>query len=206
MSKQIHIFGGGTVQHVRSHTALSAPAYGRTARKLQAMLSEKGLGDHVQVHFTTMADWQSPLETNEDVAARLEEVLADPNTVAIVFNVALCDVAGQIGDVPSGKYAPRLQSRETLGNMQLTATPKLLPRVKQARPDVFLVGFKTTADDTQLLQHQKSLRQIEETGADLVFANDTVTKHNMLVYPYGFYAGERDGMLTKLVDELERQL
>lgn len=196
----IHIFGGGTVQHVRNHMALCAPAYGQTARKL---FNE--LGPQVaQLHLTRMADYQSSMETNEDVAGRLHEVLADPSTRAVVFNVALCDYAGQIGEVPSGKYAKRLSSREGAQAMTLAPTPKLLQQVKRLRPDVYLVGFKTTAGAEQLEQHRLSLRQIAETGADLVFANDTVTRHNLVVFSYGMHSGERGAMLDAMVSELRR--
>lgn len=195
----IHIFGGGTIQHVRNHMALCAPAYGQTARQLHAEVGP----DLAVLHLTRMADYQSKLETNEDVAARLHEVLADPATKGVVFNVALCDYAGQIGDIPSGKYAKRLSSREGAQALTLVPTPKLLQQVKALRPDVFLVGFKTTADAVQKEQHRLALRQIAETGADWVLANDTVTRHNMLVNADGFYAGPRDRMLTLLVEQLQ---
>lgn len=196
----IHIFGGGTVQYVRNHMALSAPAYGNTARKLFAELGP----DRARLHLTKMADYTSPMETNEDVAARLQQVLADPATRAVVFNVALCDYAGQIGDIPSGKYAKRLSSREGEQAMRLAPTPKLLRQVKVMRPDVHLVGFKTTAGAEQLEQHQLALRQMTETGADVVFANDTVTRHNLIVFSYGLYAGAREPMMVELVSELRR--
>jgi hypothetical protein len=200
----IHIFGGGTVQHVRNHMALCAPAYGRTARLLFDRLGPS----IAQLHLTRMADYQSSLETNEDVATRLQEVLEDAATRAVVFNVALCDYAGQIGDIASGKYAQRLSSREGEQALKLTPTPKLLQRVKARRPDVFLVGFKTTADASKADQHRLALRQISETGADLVFANDTVTRHNELVhaFPLGFFAGSRDLMMDILVAELRRKV
>jgi phosphopantothenoylcysteine synthetase/decarboxylase len=197
----IHIFGGGTVQHVRNHMALCAPAYGQTARKLHADVGH----DLARLHLTRMADFQSSMETNEDVETRLHEVLADQSTRVVVFNVALCDYAGQIGDIPSGKYAKRLSSREGTQAMTLAPTPKLLQQVKAIRPDVYLVGFKTTAGAEQREQHRLALRQMTETGADLVFANDTVTRHNMLVEPHGFYAGGRDAMLVELVGQLRRQ-
>ena len=196
----IHIFGGGTVQYVRNHMALCAPAYGKTARLLHAELGP----ELAQLHLTRMADYRSPMETNEDVEKQLRHVLADPATRAVVFNVALCDYAGQIGDIPSGKYAKRLSSREGAQAMRLSPTPKLLQLVKALRPDVYLVGFKTTADAEQLEQHQLSLRQMTETGADLVFANDTVTRHNMVVFSYGFFSGAREGMMVELVRELRR--
>ena len=40
--KNIHIIGGGTVNHIRPHLALSAPAYGGTARKLREIFINGG--------------------------------------------------------------------------------------------------------------------------------------------------------------------
>lgn len=194
----IHIFGGGTVQHVRNHMALCAPAYGQTARKLHASLGP----ERSQLHLTRMGDYQSPMETNEDVEKRLHEVLADQSTRAIVFNVALCDYAGQIGDIPSGKYAKRLSSREGAQAMTLAPTPKLLQQVKALRPDVYLVGFKTTADADMREQRRLALRQVAETGADLVFANDTVTRQNLLVSASCWHMGAREDMMADLVLKL----
>jgi hypothetical protein len=36
--KQVHIFGGGTVNFIRNHLAITAPAYGSTARKLEGLV------------------------------------------------------------------------------------------------------------------------------------------------------------------------
>lgn len=179
----IHIFGGGTVSYVRSHLALCAPAYGNTARYLHRVLGDQGCPPgRLMLELTRMAAPQtSRLETNEDVAARLQDVLANPLTRAIVFNVALCDFQGQIGEDPSGKYAKRLRSREAQLPMRLTPADKLLRRIKEQRPDIFLVGFKTTAGDESAEQAKLALRQIDETGADLVLANDTVTRNNLLM-------------------------
>lgn len=196
----IHIFGGGTVQHVRNHMALCAPAYGKTARELYRMLQEDWVSS--QLHLTRMAYHESSMETNEDVATRLQAVLNDPKARAIVFNVALCDYAGQIGDIPSGKYAQRLSSREGQQAMSLTPTPKLLEQVKRIRPDIKLVGFKTTAGAQPAEQHRLALRQIEETGADFVFANDTVTRKNYLVTAHSVCEGSREHLLGELVREL----
>jgi hypothetical protein len=120
----------------------------------------------------------------------------------VVFNVALCDYEGKIGDIESGKYAPRLSSREGAQAMNLMPTPKLLQRVKTLRPDVVLVGFKTTADATPDVQYRLALRQFEETDADVVFANDTVTRHNMLVMHTGMREGSRETMLAALLTYL----
>jgi len=221
MRRTIHIFGGGTVQHLRNHMALCAPAYGTTAQVLYGKLVAEPHSGAVERHLTKMADSRSKLETNQDVEQRLREVLAKPETAAIVFNVALCDFAGQIGDVPSGKYAERLRSREGKQSVKLTPAPKLLPLIKQLRPDVFLAGFKTTASASVDDQVDLASRQMAETGADVVWANDTVTRRNVLVrpmarispdptvvrqWPHLVTLGTRDDLMGQLVTILKGQV
>lgn len=194
----IHIFGGGTVQHVRNHMALCTPAYGTTARQLFALAGPEA----ACLHLTRMADYTSAMETNEDVAEALRTVLADPGARAIVFNVALCDYSGQIGEIPSGKYARRLSSREGEQAMVLRPTPKLLAGVKAVRPDIRLVGFKTTADAPSFTQVRLARRQMDETGVDYVLANDTVTRKNILVTADSAIEGDRPQLLARLVELL----
>lgn len=182
----VHVFGGGTVTYVRNHLALCAPAYGTTAKQLGRLLKRQGAS--VQLHLTKMADARSKLETNDHVEARLREVLADPATTAIIFNVALCDFEGQIGEVPSGKYANRLQTREIdAGGLSIVIHPtkKLLGLVREIRPDVKYVGFKTTANDTPQQQTDKSIRMIEQQGVSLVLANDVGTRFNSVLRRHG---------------------
>ncbi|MEX3984265.1 phosphopantothenoylcysteine decarboxylase [Paraburkholderia sp. EG287A] len=200
MAKTIHIFGGGTIQHVRNHLALCAPAYGNTARKLAADLANSPLDMDVKLHLTKMADPDSRMETNEDVSRAVYGLLSDPETNVIIFNVALVDFRGQIGDVESGKYAERLQTRAPGPvQMNLTPAPKLLASIKIARPDVYVVGFKTTAGATEIGQLTAAERQIRETGVDLVFANDTVTRSNMLVDAKGIrLRGTREEVMDML--------
>lgn len=194
--KNIHVFGGGTVQHIRNHLAICAPAYGGTANKIANQLTALGL--NVQLELTKMACSKSKMETNEDVADRVNELLNDESVKAIVFNVALCDFTGKIDDVQSGKYAERLKSRSGDLVMNLSPAPKILASIKTKRPDIFLVGFKTTAGADQDTQRALCNRQIEETGANVVFANDTVTRSNILVTNSFHEFGERDDLISVL--------
>lgn len=185
--KRIVIFGGGTMMHVRNHMALCAPAYGGTARSLGALLlaeiKQYKMPYEVDVRLTKMADSSSVMETNMDVERELLSVLADSNTVGIVFNVALCDFQGSIGDVASGKYAERLQTREITHDglpLVLQPTPKLLGLVQKLRPDITSVGFKTTANESTYVQTVKSNRMAKEHGITWMLANDTVTRNNMV--------------------------
>lgn len=189
MKKRIVIMGGGTITHVRNHLALCAPAYGNTARKLGRMfeqeLKAQGLADthEVQVVLTKMADCSSRLETNDDVAQYVDALVADPSVKAVIFNVALADFQGRIGDEASGKYAERLRTKEGDVSMSLTPTEKLVGRFRKERKDLFLVAFKTTAGMSADVQYQRGLDLLKPNSVNLVLANDTVTRHNMIVAP-----------------------
>lgn len=178
----VHIFGGGSIMYVRGHMALCAPARGRTARQLAQLLREEDVS--VRLHLTSMADPDSDMETNDDVERRLRKVLALESTRGVIFNVALCDFEGQIGDVPSGKYAQRLQTRQVTEDglpLVLRPTKKLLGLVRELRPDVKTIGFKTTTNDNMPEQVARANRMAGEHGIHWMLANDTGTRVNIVL-------------------------
>lgn len=205
-----HIFGGGTVFHVRPHLALAAPAYGQTARKI----SQRLMAPHAivsQMHMTNMASaGGSGLETNADVAKRVDELVADPTTKMIFMSAALCDFEGQILETvtsfrdsdglpdvmarptPSGKDRPRLttafpdnEDRNLVPRyqMQLRPSEKIIGRIRKTRKDIFLVGFKTTAGETPEKQYEAGLTLLKKSSCNLVLANDVQTRLNMVITP-----------------------
>lgn len=202
----IHIFGGGTFSHVRNHLALAVPAFGKTARGLDYLIdswpNEPDLV--VQLHLTKMADSNSTLVTNADVEAKLDELIADPTTRVIFFNVALCDFEGSVDDtgpheydytgthaklvipkipVKSGKYATRLKTSEGDRLMLLTPAAKLIGKIRKERKDIFVVGFKTTCGAESDEQYVTALNMLKANSINLVLANDTLTRNNMIVAP-----------------------
>lgn len=212
---KIHIIGGGTFSHVRSHGAWAAPAFGETAIRLAELFAEDGR--EVVLHLTKMADPRgSNLVTNDDVAALVDRLVADPTTRVIVFNAAMCDFDGEVVElcgvntlmptVPSGKYAKRLTSRETrrvfpsaFGPseervkkplVQLTPAPKVIGRIRKERKDIFVVGFKTTTGATADEQYLAGLNLLKESSLNLVLANDPVTRRNMVITPEESRYGE----------------
>lgn len=193
----IHIFGGGTIQHIRSHLALCAPAYGGTARKLHNIIKEQ-TKEPVHLHLTKMADYNSDMETNQQVEDKLQSVVENKETTWIIFNVALCDYSGQIGNIASGKQAKRLSSREGDNQILITPTNKLLHLIKKNNTNIKVVGFKTTASGSLNEQIRLSRRQIEETNVDYVFANDVVTRQNLIVTENSILLGSRDELLQKI--------
>jgi hypothetical protein len=156
MNKRIIIIGGGTVFHIRNHLALSAPAYGGTARMLNWMCQKRFNNDNgdgtnydkiidVDMYKTRMAggttydmaikeyerlnpgkkmpvSWNpTSLETNEDIDKLLQKLVKEDTTKIIFMTAAMCDFTGQIGDIPSGKYAERLKTNE--GSCVINLTP-----------------------------------------------------------------------------------
>lgn len=202
----IHIFGGGTFSYVRNHLALAAPAFGQTARYITSFY------DDAHLHLTKMADPNSILVTNEDVERKLDDLIADPTTKVIYFNVALCDYEGSVliegpSNGPfttrSGKYETRLKTAEGHQTMQLNPARKLIGKIRKERKDIFVVGFKTTCGATSDEQYATALNMLKANSINLVLANDTKTRNNMIVAPEETRYCEttdRDLVLRKLVE------
>lgn len=203
MPASILILGGGTFYPVRNHLSIAAPAFGTTARWLKEQLSDSDLV------LTKMADPASFLETNADVKQFVDASLTKKTLRCLIMNVALCDYEGTIGNVASGKHAERLQSRAGKQLMELIPSDKVIASIKEQRPDVFLVGFKTTTNFSPDEQQAAAYRMLSESKGNLVLANDTVTRHNLLINSKNeclVASDNRIEVLKRLVIEINGQL
>jgi len=177
----IHIIGGGTFSPVRNHLALSAMAFGETAKRLTDLLEQ---GEYsVRLHLTKMADSRSKIITNDDVKKLIEELIDDPSTKVIVMNAALCDYDGSIGDIPSGPHADRMKTQDGDQRMRLHPADKLIGMIRKTRKDIFVVGFKSTTSASDQDQYQAGLKLLKTNSLNLVLANDLVTRQNVIVTP-----------------------
>jgi hypothetical protein len=196
--KNIHIIGGGTVSHIRNHLALTAPAYGATAKKIYRLCCdyisrnqkypEKGksyLYGQPVLALTKMANsGMSKLETNEDVYNYVyKDIILDKKSSIVFFNPALVDYNGTIDDVESGKYQTRLKTSEGNQLIKLIPADKVLKNIRKDRKDIFLVAFKTTCGATEDEQFLSGLHLLKANSCNLVLANDTKTRVNMIITP-----------------------
>lgn len=190
-NKRIAIIGGGTNTYISNHLALSAPAYGTTAKHLyQKFLNHSDNKMDVELCLTKMADpSQDYLDTPEDVEALVDELIADPDTRVIIFNVAMVDYKPtflftlesnsydaynprEITD-KFGKYASRLNtSKLPEVCLELSVQDKIIQKIRKERKDILLVGFKTTCGATKEEQFQKGLKLCKDASANIVFVND----------------------------------
>lgn len=193
-AKKIYVVGGGTVQHVRNHLAICAPAYGHTAIRVAELCREHSDKMDVVLKLTKMADRDSDIETYENLRDLVLDIRRDLRAKIVFFNPAVTDFSAVIGNEPSGKHAKRLLSYDATGNplnyeMKLAPQNKLLtlfrnpPSGELARKDIFLVGFKTTCGATEEEQYRRGLGMLKMTSCNLVLANDTKTRMNMVITP-----------------------
>ncbi len=211
-NKTIHILGGGTFSHVRNHLALAMPAFGSTAKRLYELCGERFDNLDVHLHLTKMADSNSTLVTNEDVDTLAKSLKEDFNTKIIFFNIGLCDYTGSVADMsdvysykktPSGKYEERLKSKDGDQMLILEPAKKIIKQIRDGRKDIFLIAFKTTCGATEQEQYLAGLDLLKKNSCNLVLANDTKTRVNMIITPEEakyHITTDREEALKQLVD------
>jgi len=201
MSKNIVIFGGGVIANVANHTAISAPAYGKTARTLADMFQahpDCNLG--VVTHLSRMASPTNySFETVEDLQAAINEVVEDLSTKIVVLN---CAIPNFVAASPLG-LGDRIPTQEAL-SLELVAAPKIVESIrKNQRKDIHLVAFKTTTGATQAEMFEAGLKLMKRASCNLVLVNDQVTKMNLIVTPEEatyHVTTDREDVLWNLVD------
>lgn len=191
MKKKIVIYGGGTHSFIANHLSLCAPAYGETARRLAELCNEIVPNMEVSLRLTKMAGGTT-IDTYDDLAADLEEVVNDQTVKVVIMNAAVIDFKPVemcfyddedfVQTSSFGKYDRRLDS-SNIYSLDINGTPKLLNRVRKTRKDIFLVGFKSTCGDSIDVQYAKAMNLLKKNSCNLVVANDTITHQNFVVTP-----------------------
>jgi len=220
-NKHIHILGGGTLgSKALPHLSLTAPAYGATAKRLAQLYQEQAHELDVCLHLTKMAGGND-LETNQDVEAFIDTLVADTNTKIIVMNMALCDfdmtitreldLEGELNPVTGlnhwkehNKAGERIRlSTKKEYEARLVPAKKIINKIRKTRKDIFLVGFKTTFNASLEDMFQKGLTLMKTASCNLVLVNDIGTYTNFIITPEesSYSLGKsRDDALKDLVE------
>lgn len=141
------------------------------------------------LHLTKMAG--GTYETNDDISKILDKIIEDPQTKIIFFCAAIVDFDGTIQPLPwldntnfqPGKYGTRLKTSDGPRTITLTPTEKIIKKIRRTRKDIFLVGFKQTCGLTEDQQYIEGLNLCKKTSCNLVLANDTKTRTNIIITP-----------------------
>lgn len=220
----IHIISGGTMVHVSPHFSLCAPAYGKTGIDLCDILVSiirNGIFPKKNFPFnntdiiltnTKMVDRKSNIETVEDVSKHIDQLIEDPNTSAIFMPAAICDFEPKILDIEFepesritnfGKNIERLKTLKGDIQILLTPTEKIIKKIRLKRPDIFLVGFKTTTNASKEEMFLAGLKFMKSTKCNLVLVNEIHNRMNMIITPeeaYYCYTKNRKQALTELCE------
>jgi len=107
---------------------------------------------------------QIEVERVEEMLEAIEEELKSKKYDVVVLTAAVSDFRVK------EKAGVKIKSGKPL-TLELEPTPKIINRVKELQPDVFLVGFKaeTGLSEEELISAAR--KQIEKAGSDLVVAN-----------------------------------
>ena len=107
---------------------------------------------------------QIEVETVEEMLRAIENELRSKKYDIVVLAAAVSDFRVK------EKASVKIKSGKPL-TLELEPTPKIIDRIKELQPDVFLVGFKaeTGLSDEELVREAR--KQIERAGSDLVVAN-----------------------------------
>lgn len=164
------IIAGGTVAYLYNHLAIASPAYGTTGADLKNLIPDADL------YLTKMAGGHV-LETPADIDNLIKFMILPGDYRVVYFPVAMVDYYSVKGS--KTKQRPR----EEKLSLELVRTNRVISKIRATRKDIFLVGFKQTHNCTELEQYRAGLTLLKETSCNLVLANDTATRLNMIVAP-----------------------
>jgi len=145
-------------------------------------------------------------ETVDELSLLIDECIKDPAVEVIVMAAAVCDfapeemVSSHGTTTTFGKNTPRLSSSEAV-TLRLKPESKIIDKIKLARPDIFLVTFKTTSDEDYDVLVEKSKANVERSGANICFGNDIKRKMNILYFADGtVFSDTRNNCISKLCE------
>jgi phosphopantothenoylcysteine decarboxylase/phosphopantothenate--cysteine ligase len=104
-------------------------------------------------------------KTFDDYKKSLEELLSQNKYDIVILAAAVSDY--EVKNVVQGK----IRSSED-NKIELSPLPKLIKKVKELNPDIFLVGFKLLVNSTDDELIQEAKKSIEKNNCDVVVAND----------------------------------
>ena len=203
--REVVVTAGATTEPIDPIRTLSNRASGKTGRAVARACHVRG-ADVVLVHDGGDVPYAAvrPVESAAEMrAATLDAV---DGADALVSAAAISDytVEAREGKIRSGQ--------ESL-TLELEPAPKLVDAVRDARPDLPVVGFKaeTGADDDALVDAARGI--LERVGMAFVVANDASVMAGddtralvVRADEVSEYAGHKDGLGACVADELATEL
>jgi len=207
--RHVVVTSGATTESVDPIRTLSNRASGRTGRAVARACHVRG-ADVTLVHDAPDVPYADvwPVESAAEMLDAVQSAVAGadaPPADALVSAAAISDFT--VETAPE-----KIRSGEPL-TLDLEPTPKLIDTVREAHPDLTMVGFKaeTSGDDDAMIERARDLRQ--RVGLAFVVANDaTVMGADETRALLAFdgrsetYTGSKTGLGSRVADELAAAL
>ena len=115
----------------------------------------------------------------DEYASLLENICTHQNIDVAILNAA-------VSDYGMSKTIGKISSDKDEITFTMAKLPKLISKIKEWNPDIFLVGFKLLVDMTLESRLNSVIKQIDESKTDLVVVNDLndIKKGNHKLYAY----------------------
>jgi len=204
------VTSGATTESIDPIRTLSNRASGRTGRAVARACYARG-ADVVLVHDGPDVPWATveQVESAAEMLAAVEDHLAGVDGDGATALVS----AAAISDYTVDRAPEKLRSGQTDLTLDLTPTPKLLDSVREATPDLPVVGFKaeTEGDEAAVVEQSRSL--LERVGCAFVVGNhaDVMGEAETSAVIVGAertdrYEGTKEGLGARIADELAAAL
>lgn len=168
--KKIIITSGGTQESIDDVRIITNNSSGKMGKAIAEDCFLKG-AEVTFIRAKKSAETNLPIkqllfQTSSDLAEILEKEVKNAD---IVFHAAA------VSDFKIKKYNGKISSKNDV-QINLEPSQKIINKIKQWNPDVFLVGFKAlfNLDKKEIVKQAKKL--IQDAGADLVVVNDISRK------------------------------
>lgn len=188
--RKVLISAGATFEAIDPVRGITNRSSGKMGLELAKEAFVRGaevtlLAGQVQVNIPTL--WNTiRIDSREEMAGEMEKHI--PKNDIFISSAA-------ISDFSTSKQEKKISSKKTT-ILKLEPAPKLLHNVKKLNSKILLVAFKATYQDLEKEMIHKSRALIEESGADMVVAND-------LSLP-GCGFGSDDNMVILVDDEIRK--
>jgi len=201
--RRVVVTSGATSERIDPVRVLTNRSSGRTGRAVARACYARG-ADVTLVHDGDDVPY-ADVRHVESAAEMLDATLdACTDADALVSVAAISDYTIEPAD-------EKIRSGGELV-LELEPTPKLLDSVREAYPELTLVGFKaeTSGDDDAMVDAARRIR--ERAGLAFVVANDASvmgadeTRALLVRDDYEEYAGSKEGLGLRVADELADEL
>jgi len=162
--RRVVVTSGATSEAVDPVRVLTSRASGKTGRAVARACYARGavvtlVQDGPEVAYADVRQ----VETTEEMISAVLDAATDADALVS---------AAAIADYTMDAVAEKIRSGKDDVTLDLEPTPKLLDRVREAHPDLTMVGFKveTSGDDDAMVEAAREI--LDRVGLAFVVAND----------------------------------